>query len=424
MIPLHRLKADPEAAIKALEKRDKHARNLVNKVLEADEIRRNTQRKLDETQAEAKRLSKTVGQYFKEGKSEEAEEARAESTRLKNETQQLQEELKNAEQSLRQALMDLPNIPHSTVPAGNSDEENQEVRRGGPEAVDQPNDKPHWELAQVLDIIDFEQGNAITGSGFPVYKGRGARLQRAFINYFLDHATQAGYKEFQPPLLVNETTGFGTGQLPDKEGQMYQLSDEQFYLIPTAEVPLTNYYREAILSPNDMPLGMTAYTPCFRREAGSYGKDVKGLNRLHQFDKVEIVEIAHPDHSYERLDQMVAYVEGIIRELELPYRVLRLCGGDLGFAAAITYDIEVYAPAQQKWMEVSSISNFEDYQANRMQLRYRKPDNKTALAHTLNGSALAFPRLLAALLEFYQVDDGVQLPEKLAQYTGFQKLAH
>ena len=422
MIPLDRLKADPEDAIKQLAKRRIDASNLVNQVLKADEERRSTQHELDETLAEAKRLSKAIGQYFKEGRNEEGEKAKAESTRLKNHSQTLQERLKKAESKLKEALLELPNIPNDVVPAGDSDEENEEIRRGGPPAEDDTEGQPHWELATKLDIIDFEKGNTITGSGFPVYKGRGARLQRAFINYFLDHAIDAGYQEFQPPLLVNETTGFGTGQLPDKEGQMYQLADGQFYLIPTAEVPLTNYYRDAILRAENLPLGMTAYTPCFRREAGSYGKEVRGLNRLHQFDKVEIVEIAHPDHSYERLEQMVAYVEGIIRELGLPYRVLRLCGGDLGFDAALTYDIEVYAPSQRKWMEVSSISNFEDYQSNRMHLRYRKGDNKTALAHTLNGSALAFPRLLAALMEFYQSAQGIHVPEALAQYAGFQEL--
>lgn len=420
MIPLDRLKADPEAAIQALNKREMDARNLVNHVLELDEKRRQTQHELDETLAESNRLSKQIGQFFKEGRNEEGEEAKAESTRLKSHSQALQQSLREIEESLKQGLVEIPNLPHSSVPKGGSDEENEEIRRGGPIAEDMPDGQPHWELARYLDIIDFEQGNAITGSGFPVYKGKGARLQRAMINYFLDKSTAAGYQEFQPPLLVNEQTGFGTGQLPDKEGQMYQLSDEQFYLIPTAEVPLTNYYRSAILAENDLPIGMTAYTPCFRREAGSYGKEVRGLNRLHQFDKVEIVEIEHPERSYDTLERMVSYVEEIIIELGLPYRVLRLCGGDLGFAAAITYDIEVYAPAQQKWMEVSSISNFTDYQANRLQLRYRQGDKKTALAHTLNGSALAFPRLMASLLEFYQTSQGVELPDALAAYAGFQ----
>lgn len=423
MIPLERLKADPEAVKKAIAKRQIAARDLVEKALKADEDRRKIQYELDNTLAESKRLSKVVGQYFKEGRQEEGEKTKAESTRLKAHAQSLQNQLKKAEASLKHALTELPNIPHSHVPAGNSDEENEEIRRGGPEPAVFSEGKPHWDLAAALDIIDFEQGNVITGSGFPFYKGKGARLQRAFINYFLDHATKAGYKEFQTPLLVNEKTGFSTGQLPDKEGQMYQLKDEQFYLIPTAEVPLTNYYRDSILSAHDLPMGMTAYTPCFRREAGSYGKEVRGLNRLHQFDKVEIVEIAHPDHSYERLEAMIHYVESLVQELGLSYRVLRLCGGDLGSAAALTYDIEVYAPAQDKWMEVSSVSNFEDYQANRLNLRYRKADNKTALAHTLNGSALAFPRLLAALLEYYQSADGVKLPAPLAEYAGFQQLS-
>ncbi len=422
MIPLHRLKNDPEAAIKALDKRDMNAHDLVYKVLDLDEQRRSTQQQLDDTLARSRRLSKEVGQYFKEGRHEEGEQAKAESTRLKTQSQELQESLRDLEQQIRNTLLDLPNLPHTDVPKGASDEDNVEVRRGGPEAEAMPEGKPHWELASQFNLIDFEQGNAITGSGFPVYKGKGARLQRAMINYFLDKATAAGYQEFQPPLLVNEQTGFGTGQLPDKEGQMYQLADQQFYLIPTAEVPLTNYYRNAILAQEDFPVQMTAYTPCFRREAGSYGKEVRGLNRLHQFDKVEIVQIEHPDRSYQTLNRMISYVEDLIQELGLSYRILRLCGGDLGFAAAITYDIEVYAPAQQKWMEVSSISNFEDYQANRMQLRYRETDKKTALAHTLNGSALAFPRLLAALMEFCQTENGIQLPEPLASYAGFTVL--
>lgn len=422
MIPLHRLKNDPEAAIKALDKRDMNAHDLVYKVLDLDEQRRSTQQQLDDTLARSRRLSKEVGQYFKEGRHEEGEQAKAESTRLKTQSQELQESLRDLEQQIRNTLLDLPNLPHADVPKGACDEDNVEVRRGGPEAEAMLEGKPHWELASQFNLIDFEQGNAITGSGFPVYKGKGARLQRAMINYFLDKATAAGYQEFQPPLLVNEQTGFGTGQLPDKEGQMYQLADQQFYLIPTAEVPLTNYYRNAILAQEDFPVQMTAYTPCFRREAGSYGKDVRGLNRLHQFDKVEIVQIEHPDRSYQTLNRMISYVEGLIQELGLPYRILRLCGGDLGFAAAITYDLEVYAPAQQKWMEVSSISNFEDYQANRMQLRYRETDKKTALAHTLNGSALAFPRLLAALMEFCQTENGIQLPEPLASYAGFTVL--
>ena len=422
MIPLHRLKNDPEAAIKALDKRDMNAHDLVYKVLDLDEQRRSTQQQLDDTLARSRRLSKEVGQYFKEGRNEEGEQAKAESTRLKTQSQELQESLRDLEQQIRNTLLDLPNLPHADVPKGACDEDNVEVRRGGPEAEAMLEGKPHWELASQFNLIDFEQGNAITGSGFPVYKGKGARLQRAMINYFLDKATAAGYQEFQPPLLVNEQTGFGTGQLPDKEGQMYQLADQQFYLIPTAEVPLTNYYRNAILAQEDFPVQMTAYTPCFRREAGSYGKDVRGLNRLHQFDKVEIVQIEHPDRSYQTLNRMISYVEGLIQELGLSYRILRLCGGDLGFAAAITYDLEVYAPAQQKWMEVSSISNFEDYQANRMQLRYRETDKKTALAHTLNGSALAFPRLLAALMEFCQTENGIQLPEPLASYAGFTVL--
>ncbi len=422
MIPLQNIKADKESVIELLDKRDFNARELIDQVLELDEKRKSTQQQLDEKLAESNQISKKVGEAFKAGNNEEGEKLKQQSTQLKTEAQQLQENLRGFENAIREHLIEIPNIPNPEVPKGSSDEENEEIKRGGPEAEPMAKGKPHWELAEQLDLINFEAGNTVTGAGFPVYKGYGAKLQRAMINYFLAKGEEAGYQEYQPPLLVNEETGFGTGQLPDKEGQMYHMERENLFLIPTSEVPLTNLYRDTIVNQKDLPLKLTAYTPCFRREAGSYGKEVRGLNRLHQFDKVEIVQITRPDNSYSVLNEMIAYVEGLIQELGLPYRILKLCGGDLGFAAAITYDIEVYAPAQQKWLEVSSISNFEDFQANRLKLRIRNEDNKKQLAHTLNGSALAFPRLLAALMEYYQTPEGIEIPIVLSRYTGFDKV--
>jgi len=422
MIPIHKLKADKEVAITLLNNRGFDGRALVDRVLTLDEDRKATQQKVDENLAESKKISDAVGKAFKAGNTEEGEELKARSTKLKEEVQRLQEALRQLQGDLRENLLQIPNIPHPDVPKGASDEDNEELRRGGPEATDFESGLPHWELAEKYDLINFNAGTKVTGAGFPVYKGYGAKLQRALINFFLEEGLKAGYEEYQPPLLVNEESGLGTGQLPDKEGQMYHLDQDNLYLIPTSEVPLTNLYRDTIVNAADLPLRLTAYTPCFRREAGSYGKEVKGLNRLHQFDKVEIVEIAHPEHAYDNLNGMISHVEGLIQQLGLPYRVLKLCGGDLGFAAAITYDLEVYAPAQQKWLEVSSISNFEEFQSNRMQLRFRDEKNKKRLPHTLNGSALALPRLLAALLELYQTPEGLRIPEPLKHYTGFDHL--
>lgn len=422
MIPLNKLKDNHQEAIERLAKRGFDATDDINQILEWDEERKATQQQLDDKLAETNRISKAVGEAYKQGNQEEGEKLKQQSAELKESTQKLQEDLRAIQQKIRQGLLDIPNIPHPDIPEGDSDEDNEEIRRGGPEAYNFSSGQPHWELAETYKLIDFEAGNKVTGAGFPVYTGQGAKLQRAMLNFFLDSGTKQGYQECQPPLVVNENTGFGTGQLPDKEGQMYHIEREDLYLIPTSEVSLANLYRDTIVKEDELPLKLTAYTPCFRREAGSYGKEVKGLNRLHQFDKVEIVEIEHPDQSYDALNRMVAYVEGIVQHLGLPYRILRLCGGDLGFTATLTYDIEVYAPVQQKWMEISSISNCEDFQANRMQLRYRDNNNKKHLAHTLNGSALAFPRLLAALMEYYQSPEGIEIPEPLADYAGFSKI--
>jgi seryl-tRNA synthetase len=364
-------------------------------------------------------LAKSIGQMFKEGKVQEANAAKEETKTLKEESKQLQEVLSNANTELHQLLVQAPNIPHPSVPAGNSEDDNEEIKSGGTIPTLDKDAQPHWDLTTKYELIDFELGNKITGAGFPVYTGKGARLQRALINYFLDKNTQAGYQEIQPPLLVNEASGFGTGQLPDKEGQMYHATEDNLYLIPTAEVPVTNIFRDVILKEEDFPISYTAYTPCFRREAGSYGKDVRGLNRLHQFDKVEIVNVQHPDKSYDTLNEMVSHIEGILNELELPYRILRLCGGDLGFTSALTYDFEVYSAAQERWLEVSSVSNFETYQANRLKLRYKNSEGKTQLAHTLNGSSLALPRIVAALLENNQTAKGIKIPAALVSYTGF-----
>ncbi len=422
MIPLQKIKYDKDKTLELLDKRGFDGKEKIDALMAFDEKRKGTQQQLDDKLSESKKISKAVGEAFKAGNEEEGAKLKTQSTQLKEEIQKLQEDLREYQNAIRETQIEIPNIPHPDVPKGFTEEENEEVKRGGGEAKHDPNSRPHWELAETFDIINFEAGNKVTGAGFPVYKGKGAKLQRAMINYFLEESLKAGYEEYQPPLLVNEHTGFGTGQLPDKEGQMYQVERENLFLIPTSEVPLTNLYRDTIVNEKDLPLKLTAYTPCFRREAGSYGKEVRGLNRLHQFDKVEIVQINHPDRSYETLNEMIQYVEYLVQQLGLPYRVLKLCGGDLGFAAAITYDIEVYAPAQDKWLEVSSISNFEDFQSNRLQLRFRDQNNKNRLAHTLNGSALAFPRLLAALMEFYQTPSGIDIPEPLAKHCGFNKI--
>jgi len=421
MLTLNLLKERKEYVLERLQVKNFKQLELVDRVLELDAQRRQTQQQFDATQAEMNRISKQVGQLIKEGKNEEAQQARQQTAQLKEEIKQLSDRMASLEKELENMLVLLPNLPHPSVPTGKTAEDNVVVRSGGSMPQLPDNALPHWDLAKKYQIIDFELGVKLTGAGFPVYLGKGSKLQRALINFFLDEAQKAGYTEVMPPLMVNEDSGFGTGQLPDKEGQMYHVTADNFYLIPTAEVPVTNIYRDVILEADELPIKNTAYTPCFRREAGSYGKDVRGLNRLHQFDKVEIVQIQHPDRSYQALDEMVAYVESLVQKLELPYRIVKLCGGDMSFASALTYDFEVYAAAQQKWLEVSSVSNFETFQANRMKLRFRDPvDKKTRLAHTLNGSALALPRIVAALLENNQTPQGIKIPPVLVPYCGFE----
>ncbi|KYP13845.1 serine--tRNA ligase [Flavihumibacter sp. CACIAM 22H1] len=391
--------------------------NLIDELIELDEKRRKLQFERDELQSKVNAASKEIGQLMKSGKKEEAEAFKAEvaAIKLKMEDTSALTELETAVHSI---LVQLPNLPAASVPLGRSPEENVVVREGGVIPVLYPGAKPHWDLVAEYGLIDFELGNKITGSGFPVYKNKGAKLQRALISYFLDYNTAAGYTEYLPPHMVNEASAYGTGQLPDKEGQMYHAVADNFYLIPTAEVPVTNIYRDEILNGNELPVKMTAYTPCFRREAGSYGKDVRGLNRLHQFDKVEVVQLVHPDKSYEVLEDMVLHVEKLLQNLELPYRILRLCGGDMGFTSALTYDFEVYSAAQQKWLEVSSVSNFEAYQTNRMKIRFKDGAGKTQLVHSLNGSSMALPRIVAALLENNQTAEGIRLPEAVQPYFG------
>ncbi len=419
MLTLKLLREQSELVIERLKIKNFDAKNIVAKILEIDNSRREIKSELDNCLAELNSISKQIGILFKEGKVEEANKAKEKTGTLKTKSKELGEQLAKLETEMQELVVQLPNLPHQSVPAGKSDEDNEKVKEGG--AIPNLSQKlPHWDLAKKYDLIDFELGNKITGAGFPVYKGKGARLQRALISYFLDRATENGYNEVIPPLVVNEASGFGTGQLPDKEGQMYHVGVDNLYLIPTAEVPVTNIFRDVILNTDDFPVKQVAYTPCFRREAGSYGKDVRGLNRLHQFDKVEIVQVRHPEDSYKALDEMVAYVESLVQSLGLPYRILRLCGGDLSFTSALTYDFEVYSAAQEKWLEVSSVSNFVDYQANRLKLRFKeKGEKKTKPAHTLNGSALALPRIVAALLENNQTENGIKIPEVLHKYTGF-----
>lgn len=396
---------------------------IIDQILELDRKRRQIQNQNDAVLAEMNTIAKEVGILYKSGKAQEAEAAKQRTASLKEESKQLGTDLEAAETELRNLLVQVPNLPHISVPVGKSAEDNEIVRTGGQMPALAQDAVPHWDLAKKYDIIDFELGNKITGAGFPVYKGKGSKLQRALINFFLDEATQAGYREYMPPLMVNEDSGYGTGQLPDKEGQMYHATLDNYYLIPTAEVPVTNIWRDVILNASEFPVKATAYTPCFRREAGSYGKDVRGLNRLHQFDKVEIVQLQHPSKSYETLEEMVNHVESLVKKLELPYRILRLCGGDMSFTSALTFDFEVYAAAQQRWLEVSSVSNFESFQANRLKLRYREEgDKKTNLAHTLNGSALALPRIVAALLENNQTASGIKIPAALVPYTRFEMI--
>lgn len=419
MLQLQAIRENKDAIAKALEKRKLEAGPLLDMVLKFDEERRALQTRLDAVLAESNNLSRQIGGLFKAGKKDEANALREKTGSLKEEAKELSELLGRAASSLEEAMYQLPNIPHQSVKAGNTEADNEEVFREGDIPELSEGSLPHWELAKKYDLIDFEWGVKISGAGFPVYKGKGARLQRALISYFLDKNTQAGYTEIQVPHLVNEASGYGTGQLPDKEGQMYHIASDDLYLIPTAEVPVTNLFRDTILDPSDLPACYTAYTPCFRREAGSYGAHVRGLNRLHQFDKVEIVRVEHPDNSYQALDDMVEHVKQILRELQLPYRILRLCGGDLGFTAALTYDFEVFSTAQDRWLEISSVSNFETFQSTRLKLRYRDKEQKPAMAHTLNGSALALPRVMAGLLENCQTGDGIRIPDVLRPYTGF-----
>lgn len=419
MLEITRIRENKEELIERLKVRNMDAAEQINTIFKLDEEWRASKQKLEQVAAEMNANAKSIGQLFKEGKHEEANAAKSKGAELKDEEKALSEVTNKLAGELQTALYEIPNIPHPSVPAGNSDEDNEVISNTGTIPEVGPNWLPHWELAKKYDLIDFELGVKVTGAGFPFYKGKGARLQRSLINFFLDQARDEGYQEIIPPFVVNEASGYGTGQLPDKEGQMYHAQTDDLYLIPTAEVPLTNMYRNVMLNEADFPIKLTGYTPCFRREAGSYGSDVRGLNRLHQFDKVEIVRMEHPDKSYEVLDQMVAYVQGLLTKLELPFRTLRLCGGDLGFTSALTFDLEVYSAAQDKWLEVSSISNFETYQANRLKLRFKDNNKKKQLAHTLNGSALALPRILAAILENNQTENGIKIPEVLVPYTGF-----
>ena len=392
---------------------------IISNILELDQKRRAIQTQLDNTLAESNKLSKEIGMLFKSGNAAEANVLKEKTGTLKETSKQLTEELGTVADALQEQLYLVPNVPHESVPTGNTDEDNEEIFKAGEIPKLAGDALPHWELAKKYDIIDFELGVKVTGAGFPVYKGKGARLQRALISYFLDKNVGAGYTEVQPPLMVNEASGYGTGQLPDKEGQMYHVQADNLYLIPTAEVPITNLHRDEMLGKDDFPIRYTGYTPCFRREAGSYGAHVRGLNRLHQFDKVEIVRIEHPSKSYDALEGMVDHVKTILTELELPYRILRLCGGDLGFTSALTYDFEVFSTAQGRWLEISSVSNFETFQANRLKLRFKDDEGKTQLAHTLNGSALALPRVLAGILENGQTEKGIKIPEVLVPYCGF-----
>lgn len=400
----------------------KDAEQIIDNVISQDNKRRNTQTKLDKVKAEANSIAKQVGMLYKQGQKEQAEEMKKQSATCKEKEKELSELLVQTESEIRSLLLTIPNLPNKDVPLGKTAEDNVVVLQKGEMPALPENAKPHWELCSEYDIIDFELGNKITGAGFPLYKKKGARLQRALINFFLDEAARDGFTEVQPPLMVNESSALATGQLPDKEAQMYTIPLDNFYMIPTAEVPVTNIFRDTIQKEKDLPLQYCAYSQCFRREAGSYGKDVRGLNRLHQFDKVEIVCIDTPEHSYEQLEVMKAHVASLLDKLELPYRILRLCGGDMSFTSAITYDFEVWSAAQKRWLEVSSVSNFETYQANRLKLRYKNSEGKTVLAHTLNGSALALPRIVAALLENNQTPEGIKIPKALQQYTGFEMI--
>jgi seryl-tRNA synthetase len=420
MLTINLIREKKEFIIERLKVKNFDAEEIVNGILTLDISRREIQSKTDMMQAEMNRLSREIGSLMKNGKSDEAEAAKEKTYSLKEEIKAFPDKLIPIEDALKNEILRLPNLPHGSVAPGHGADDNVKVREGGVMPLMSESALPHWDLIKKYDIIDFELGIKLTGAGFPVYKGKGAKLERALINFFLDEGVKAGYIEMMPPIMVNEDSGFGTGQLPDKEGQMYHVTLDNFYLIPTAEVPVTNIYRDVILNADMLPLKNIAYTPCFRREAGSWGAHVRGLNRLHQFDKVEIVRIAHPDHSYESLEEMVNHVEGLVSKLELPYRILRLCGGDMSFTSALTYDFEVWSAAQKRWLEVSSVSNFESFQANRLKCRFReKGDKQTRLAHTLNGSALALPRIVAALLENNQTESGIKIPKVLIPYTGF-----
>lgn len=423
MLTLKQLRDNKEETIERLKIRGIDALESIEKIEELDDKRRSLQTELDSLLAEQNKLAREIGTLFSQGKGDEAKELKDKSGELKEQSRVMDEELKSVIEQLDSTIVELPNTPNKIVPTGTSEEDNKVVKECSKYERELPEGAlPHWELAKKYDIVDFELGVKLTGAGFPVYKGQGAMLQRALINFFLDRNTAAGYREVMPPIMVNTDSAYGTGQLPDKEGQMYHVTGDNLYLIPTAEVPVTNFYRGDIIEIDDLPIQLTGYTPCFRREAGSYGKDVRGLNRLHQFDKVEIVRIEKPENSYEVLDQMVAHVESIVKELELPYRILRLCGGDLGFTSALTYDFEVYSQAQKRWLEVSSVSNFETFQSNRLKMRYRDKEGKINLVHTLNGSSLALPRIVAALLENNQTEEGIKIPEALVPYTRFEMI--
>lgn len=422
MLQINYIKENQEKVVHGLAKKGlKNANELVDAAVKSDASRRETQKTLDEILASSNEMAKRIGALMKIGQSTEAEEMKIKTGELKEKAKLLSEKLSEYENELKKILLQMPNLPHSTVPEGRSAEDNEIVLTKKKDVKIPEGAVPHWDLIKQYDIIDFDLGNKISGAGFPVYKGKGARLQRAMINFFLDRALEAGYIEVQPPILINPDSGYGTGQLPDKDGQMYFVTEDNLYLIPTAEVPITNIYRDVILKEEDLPIKNVGYTPCFRREAGSWGADVRGLNRLHQFDKVEIVQITTPENSYEALDEMVNYVEGLLQQLDLPYRILRLCSGDLSFTSALTFDFEVYSAAQKRWLEVSSVSNFETFQANRLKLRY-KSKGKSELLHTLNGSALALPRILASILENNQTDTGIRIPEALIPYTGFDMI--
>ena len=420
MLQINYIRENTQEAIEKLSKKGFDAKASFDEIISKDNLRKETQSKLDDILSQSNQIAKEIGAYFKNGEKEKAEEAKIKTVTLKQQSKALNDKLNAVNEELQELLIHIPNIAHDSVPNGKTPQDNEIVSTEGQVPTLHTGALPHWELAAKYDIIDFELGTKITGAGFPVYKGKGARLQRALINFFLDKNIEAGYQEVQPPHLVNEASGFGTGQLPDKEGQMYHVTGDNLYLIPTAEVPVTNIFRDVIVKKEDFPIKYTAYTPCFRREAGSYGKDVRGLNRLHQFDKVEIVQVQEPSKSYHTLNQMVEHVTQLLKDLELPFRVLKLCGGDMSFTSALTFDMEVFSAAQDRWLEVSSISNFESYQANRLKLRYKDENKKNVLCHTLNGSALALPRVLAAILENHQDEKGIKIPKALVPYTGFE----